>query len=155
MSVHFSDAMDSSSSSRSRSHYPTGSRNAMASSRSVYQVSALGTAPRFRTHSGYSGGEQYQTGTKKFRSNSSGCFLDTLELETPTPPPPPIVSTPSYFVDKPKYRFNGFVPKLNSAATDFTSAASPPSTPVPTPPPPPPLISSLKHFEYTNKKPVS
>ena len=98
---------------------------------------------------------------RRNRSNSSGCFLERLDLETPTPPPPPSmpminptsnlsVSKTTYFREKPKYKYNGFMPKHGSAATDYTSAGSPPGTPVPTPPPPPPLTSSksMKHFEY-------
>ena len=106
---------------------------------------------------------------RRNRSNSSGCFLERLDLETPTPPPSmPMmnptsgshlgsvggtlggVSKTSYYREKPKYKYNGFMPKHGSAATDYTSAGSPPGTPVPTPPPPPPLTSSksMKHFEY-------
>ena len=105
---------------------------------------------------------------RRNRSNSSGCFLERMDLETPTPPPPPSMpminpstsnfgssvggpaSKSTFFREKPKHKYNGFMIKHGSAATDYTSAGSPPSTPVPTPPPPPPLTSSktLKHFEY-------
>ena len=155
----------------------------MAHSTSVYHVSGLGTVPRNSGHkSAFSGimshsnhhrensrsshhinAQNGQNGRRN-RSNSSGCFLDTLELETPTPPPPPpiaAINSKSYFrQDKPKYKFNGFMQqhsnaKISSAATDFTSAGSPPITPVPTPPPPPPLNSTkvMKHFDY-NKSPA-
>ena len=114
---------------------------------------------RSNNHSNNSTSDPY----RRNRSNSSGCFLERLDLETPTPPPPPSmpmmtptpgsvggISKTSYFREKPKYKYNGFMPKHGSAATDYTSAGSPPATPVPTPPPPPPLTSSksMKHFEY-------
>ena len=139
----FSDPFDSSSSSRSRSAYPM-----VRNSKSVYYMPNA-TGPPTRTPSRTPG----ERG--RGRSNSSGCFLDSLE--TPTPPPPPTStfsnSTLKHFrAPKPKYKYNGYLPK--SEVTDFTTAgpASPTmSTPVPTPPPPPP---PSKHFGLAFKKPL-
>eukprot|EP00093_Oithona_nana_P003907 03907.XXX_85493_82384_1 [CDS] Oithona nana genome sequencing. len=137
------DPFDSSSSSRSRSAYPM-----VRNSKSVYYMPNA-TGPPTRTPSRTPG----ERG--RGRSNSSGCFLDSLE--TPTPPPPPTStfsnSTLKHFrAPKPKYKYNGYLPK--SEVTDFTTAgpASPTmSTPVPTPPPPPP---PSKHFGLAFKKPL-
>ena len=145
----------------------------MVHSSSVYHVSVgsgIGTTPRtFKSTSGHQM-HQIDSGSvfrnnplpvpapdyRRHRSNSSGCFLERLDLETPTPPPPPSMTpsgaSKSFFREKPQYKYNGFTMpnKHGSAATDYTSAGSPPITPVPTPPPPPPLTSSktLKHFDY-------
>ena len=74
----------------------------MAHSTSVYHVSGgMGTNPRsFKSNSGYiqqmteSGFRSNNHSTnstsdpyRRNRSNSSGCFLERLDLETPTPPP--------------------------------------------------------------------
>lgn len=147
----------------------------MGHSTSVYHVSGagLGTTPRSFKSGSYFGRPEpgFETGYsrnnssnhpdpyRRSRSNSSGCFLERLDLETPTPPPPPSMllnsnsnsKSSTFFREKPKYKYNGFMPtKHGSAATDYTSAGSPPITPVPTPPPPPPLTSAktYKHFEY-------
>ena len=112
------------------------------------------TVSRFRVPNSYN-----EAMRKRTRSTSSGCFLDTIEPETPTPPPPPLVmgsvppglypppagtlprprstSSGGFWQPKPKYKFN----RIDNPVTDFTSAGSPPVTPVPsipTPPPPPP-----------------
>ena len=142
---YFSDPFDSSSSSRSRCAYPM-----VRNSKSVYYMPNA-TGPPTRTPSRV-------PGERRGRSNSSGCFLDSLE--TPTPPPPPTSSfsnsTLKHFrAPKPKYKYNGYLPKSAPEVTDFTTAgplASPTmSTPVPTPPPPPP---PSKHFGLAFKKPL-
>ena len=137
----FSDPFDSSSSSRSRCAYPM-----VRNSKSVYYMP---NATMSRTPS-----RTPRNGERRGRSNSSGCFLDSLE--TPTPPPPPTTTFTNstmkhYRAPRPKYKYNGYLPK--SEVTDFTTAGSPTmSTPVPTPPPPPP---PSKHFGLDFKKPLN
>ena len=162
MNYYFSDGRgDSSSSSRSRCHYPPPLppiRNTVRHSGSGGNVI---TTSRFRIPNSYN-----EAMCKRARSSSSGCFLDTIEPDTPTPPPPPIVSVQfppggtlprprstgsgGFWQTKPKYKFN----RIENPVMDYTSAGSPPLTPpsssIPTPPPPPPHMSTSKSLKTSH-----
>jgi hypothetical protein len=172
----FLDPLDSSSSSRSRIIAYPARNSTMTHSNSSYH--GTGHPPsQFRIPVSYT--EQMR---KRTRSMSSGCFLDTIEPQTPTPPPPPTMMSstgngtdsrslprPGGHHQRPVYirssvqskskfnQYNGYTgkngktlplpPIINGIGyTDYTTAGSPPLTPVPTPPPPA-TSKSLKHLD--------